>query len=72
LRSEEVDFMKIPKKTIVHGSPALSRGPLSFYINLCNPGRCRKMRSVKNTSGSIIAREDNICVLFFHVVLSTV
>ena len=38
------------QKTIVHGCPIFSRGPLSFYINLCNPGECRKMNSVKNTS----------------------
>ena len=42
--------MKIRKKTIVDGRPIFPRGPLSFYINLCNPGECRKMRSVKNTS----------------------
>ena len=64
--------MKIAKKlkTIVHGNP--TRSPLSFYINLCNPGECRKMHSIKNTSEwSIIASEDDIPVLFFHVVLST-
>ena len=61
------------QKTIVHGSPIFSRGPLSFYINLCNPGECRKMRPVKNTSEwSMIASDDDIRVLFFHVVLSTV
>ena len=47
LRIEEVYFMKIQNKKIVHGNPTFSRGPLSFYINLCNPGECRTMRSVK-------------------------
>jgi hypothetical protein len=32
------------------GRPIFSRGPLSFYINLCNHGECCKMCSVKNTS----------------------
>ena len=38
------------QKTIVHGSPIFSRCPLSFYINLCKPGECHKMHSIKNTS----------------------
>ena len=61
--------MKIKKKTIVHGSPIFSRGPLSFYINLCYPGECRKMAPLKIPQN---ACEDDIRVLFFHVVLSTV
>ena len=46
-----------------------SRGPLSFYINLYNPGECRERRTVKKPE---ISSEDDIRVLFFHVVLSTV
>jgi len=50
LRKIGSGFHENSKKTIVDGRPIFSRGPLSFYINLCNPGECRKMRSVKNTS----------------------
>ena len=62
-RIEEVDFMKIKKKTIVHGSPIFSRGPLYFVI-LGNAARCAPLKIPQNAS------EDDIRVLFFHVVLS--
>jgi len=52
LRKSGSGFHKNSEKTIVHGSPIFFRGPLSFFLNLCNPGECRKMRSVKNTSES--------------------
>ena len=38
-----------------------SPGAHSFYINLCNPGECHKMHSVKNTTDSKWRR--NSCVV---------
>jgi hypothetical protein len=68
LRIEEVDFMKIPKKQLFMEAQ-YSPGALSpfTYIFLIqgNDARCPLLKIPQ------ISSEDDIRVLFFHVVLST-
>ena len=48
------------------------QGSIYFYINLCNPGECARCTPLKILENdAIIASEDKIFVIFYHIVLST-